>query len=295
MPLFLPNKSTFETATKHALARFGLELRRTGPKAHVPELYADPLAAMHIVRGGGAAAFQCPVDKIIDVQGFSASSWHPFTAMLQVYRTEGRAAAHDFLMRYYDAHQPKTLAQALLGFDHLPKTLVDSDPLLYAYHPWTNFLPSSVLSRTRKFIEKDNIEHGRPDLKLRHGVQYHGPVDPEKGALETERLCRIYEAMKAGGYDRTKGDVHMVMLRRGRDVRYLTKGGGYHRTYALCALGHDWVPAQFYGVPAPIDIAEVEYWPQVQRGVWTKEEAAAYFDHLFDFDALAWAQAKLGI
>jgi hypothetical protein len=43
-----------------------------------------------------------------------------------------------------------------------------------------------------------------------------------------------------------------------------------------------------------IDVDDVDRWPQVRAGVWTREAAIRYIDHLFDFDATAWAR-QLGL
>jgi len=113
----------------------------------------------------------------------------------------------------------------------------------------------------------------------------------EKGKMEARRLKQVYESLKQRGYDRRYGRVQFLVLKRGRDYRFLNAASGHHRTAAMSALGHNAVPGVFWR-PHVVDIDMARYWPQVQLGLWTEEEAVAYLNHLFDFDSKAWARRR---
>ncbi len=55
------------------------------------------------------------------------------------------------------------------------------------------------------------------------------------------------------------------------------------------ALGERTIPAVFK-TPCLYDVADVAYWPDVRSGIWSKEEAIRYVDHLFEFDPRSWAR-----
>lgn len=74
----------------------------------------------------------------------------------------------------------------------------------------------------------------------------------------------------------------MLSLKRGSEYRYLRIGRGFHRTVVMAALGYETVPATFQQ-PFVSNLDNVDYWPQVRRGVGTREDAIRYFHHLFDW------------
>ncbi len=113
----------------------------------------------------------------------------------------------------------------------------------------------------------------------------------ERGRLEYKRLVGLYESIRADGFNREFGHPRFLLMQRGPSYRYISAGNGNHRTAVMAALGYETMPAVFR-VPGIIDVDMVDYWPQVCNGVWSRDQAIAYFNHLFDFDSLAWAREK---
>jgi hypothetical protein len=69
------------------------------------------------------------------------------------------------------------------------------------------------------------------------------------------------------------------------EYRFLVRHG-HHRIGAAAALGMTTIPAHVsHG--AIINVKDLEHWPQVRIGVWSREQALGYFHHLFDFDSSA--------
>lgn len=245
-------------------------------------------------QGGEAAAFRCPIDRCTHFVGFgfSARGWHPFVATLLEYRA-GLAPSYDrsLLKDYYEMWQPRSAAEALAGF-HMGGALTELPSYCFYLTPWTAATPDTVAETLDYWTRVENAEHGEPDLDFReHGIGYFGPTHPIKGEMEFRRLTRIHDRLAATGYDRRYGDVRVRVLKRGHELRFIVDGGGYHRTAALAAAGESEVPATFV---EPFVVAEedVEYWPQVRRGVWARDDAVRYFHHLFDFDSREWARDR---
>ena len=139
---------------------------------------------------------------------------------------------------------------------------------------------------TERNVEVESLSIGGRVLTIKDGYGLQGPVSPEKALFEHKRLIDVVRSIQEIGYDRALGDMTAQVLKRGQEYRYRLMHG-HHRAGALVALGYVSIPI----VPTMlVDKEEVEHWPQVYRGIWSSDEALAYFDHLFDFDSGAWAQ-----
>lgn len=121
-----------------------------------------------------------------------------------------------------------------------------------------------------------------------HGLHWFGPVSYEKGEFEFKRLISVYKSIK-NGYNRFLGDIGVRILRSGEDYIFTMGGGGLHRTAAIAGMGHKTFPAQFKVPNFLADTKDVEYWPHVLSGLWSKKKALAHADYLFRFDSKSWA------
>lgn len=134
---------------------------------------------------------------------------------------------------------------------------------------------------TRNWNRNDNSGHGCSHLDFpEDGWAFSGPVHPDKGRLEFLRLISLYQSIKENGYDQTKGYIGVIQIKRDNEYRYLVGGGGYHRALVMAALGYEYIPARF-NRNSTIDVNDVDFWPQVRNGLWSKNQALKYVDHLF--------------
>lgn len=273
-----------------------VELYPRGKARSVPEpppIFDDPLEAIYSERGNKAAAFHCPVNQCVHTNGlnFSADGWHPCSALLEQIES-GVCESYEgsILERYYETWRPQSAKDALIGLGSTSSALDDlSSHLMYLF-PWMARTPEEADMAVRAWAHGDNIEHGHPDLSIdTHGFKDHGPVDRRVGELEFERLRQTFATLSRSGYDRTKSDVSVLIIKRADDYRFLNFGGGLHRTAAMKVLGHETVPAKPQR-PWVIDVDDVNRWPQVRSGIWSRTAAIRYVDHLFDFDSAAWAR-----
>ena len=260
----------------------------------IPPLFDDPLEALAYEQGGRTAAYRCPIPATVMQNGlsYSPNGWHPFVATLHEYAA-GNVIAYEnsVLRRFYATYQPSHAAQAIAGFDQMPSAYMDYPAHVYRLAPWQSRNAEEADQGVRAWTEREGREHGNSVQNWSFdadGYQYHGPVSTRKGELEYERLISIYERLRDEGYSRSFGHACFVVLRRGDEYRFLQSGGGSHRTAAMSVLGHETIPARFRR-PHVVDVEMAAYWPQVQRKVWSREDAIAYFNHLFDFDSRAWA------
>lgn len=257
-----------------------------------PPLIIDPLEALQYTLQGENVAFTCPLHLITTKAGFNfcMKGWHPFVETLREYGA-GEASSYkgSLLQMYYERHQPKHAAESLPNFDLVPSDFYKL-PAHCRVAPWSFNTPSELDRRVRKVHKADNKEHGAPDMTVESdGYPFHGPVSMRKGRLEYQRLINIYQQLAEQGYDRSRGHVGVGLLKRGTDYRFLLQGAGFHRTPAMTALDHQTIPAKFTSPPI-IDVSMISSWLQVRSGLWSKEEAISYVDHLFDFDSRSWAR-----
>lgn len=303
-------------AVRGVLRRFGagVEVRRDEGKlqleiqhprltAPTPEpgavapLFGDPLDALFHRYGGKPAAFDCPLDQCVDVNGlnFHTQGWHPFVATLREY-IDGEITGYrgSTLERYYQTFQPANLLEAFIGIEQADRSSLDALPSYLTYlYPWSAKSVIEADKAIKQNFHHDYAEHGRPELTVeRHGCAVHGPVSDEVGQLQFNRLTHVYHSLMRHGYRREFGDVRVLAVQRNGGRRYLVSGGGLHRTAAMVAFGYRTVPATFNNVPTIFDAADIPRWRQVAAGVWSPESARAYVDHLFDFDAYRWAERE---
>ncbi|WP_332671499.1 hypothetical protein [Aromatoleum sp.] len=288
----------FASLSNRVLRGFGLQLvrvRSAPADAPLPPLEDHPVAALLASRVGRKVAFPCPVGSIVTLNGlrFGGLGWHPFSAALRSYASNGRVAAEAALARFYSFWQPADAACAIAGFHERPRALRSAPAHAYHFSPWSDKTLQQELAQIERYYRADYVEHGCASLQLDiDGFKHHGPVSAQLARIELERLLHIYDCLAAQGYDRRHGHVHVYLLRRGGELRFICRGG-LHRVAAADALGHECVPATLCA-PYVVEADESEHWPQVANGCWDGEGARRYFHHLFDFDAPGWASA-LGI
>jgi hypothetical protein len=183
------------------------------------------------------------------------------------------------LARYYEHFQPKTAAE-VLGLDA-------SDPFnemspLAVQMPWS---VTVSLETRRAMIRKENRGHG-VSLDAEHGWYGFGPVSTQKGCLEMSRLARICGSIRKHGFrrrDNMDGDIRATAL-IGDKGWVCWIGSGHHRIAALSALGYARVPIRFMsgGFGPLVRRADVDAWPQVRNGLYTRGQALVVFDRILE-------------
>lgn len=282
--------NTLKASVKRLLLSAGLELTRIDDKPEPPPVCETFDEACKRRNYGEVVSFLCPLEKIVTVNGFSfggRNCWHPFVEAMQEYISSGYRQTYSgsSLERFYQKWQPKNSLEALIGASG-PAVLRDYPA--YAMHsPWLDIDPHERKVYMQRMIHDENQWSGVKGVDASEGYGLHGPVTPQKGKIEYDRLVRTLQSVRVRGYDRRVSgeDVTVVALEGEDDCRFCI-AHGQHRVPILAALGYDSVPVSITKVAR---ISEIPNWPQVYRGHWRESEAADYIDHLFNFDAHRWA------
>jgi hypothetical protein len=219
---------------------------------------------------------------------FSDQGWHPLAQAGAEYLQNGvRRYEGSCLEQFFDNWRPRNALEALNGSLTGPAAL-GAIPAFARVVPWSNRSLEESAAYMARIIEIENQAFGAPSLGPSDGYGLHGPVSPKKGTLEYLRLVDLIDSIRRKGYSRTGGDITVEVLHRSGRFRYVIVHG-HHRSAALVALGKRHAPV----IPEIlVEREHVDHWPAVYQGWWSRAEALAYFDHLFEFDSASWARER---
>ncbi|MEQ9463125.1 MAG: hypothetical protein RJQ10_05660 [Haliea sp.] len=234
-------------------------------------------APLERLRGLGANAFACHVE-----------SNHPYVLALLDYRS-GLYSEYSgsVLETFYRCCQPRTASEHL-GVDCLPEVSVLKElPPEMAVLPWQKETPDEWWRIVRRSVVKDQKRIAEGGVVSEADWHFFGPMSPAAGRREWRRLVDLYHAMKTQGYRRSprlEGDVTGQLLLDDRDSScwaFCVLGGGQHRSAVAGAIGHRSIPVRLAANRTPIVVrSHVDYWPQVQSGLFTISSALEVFDRI---------------
>lgn len=184
------------------------------------------------------------------------------------------------LSNFYKTFQPKSIADWFKIEQSTSRELV-------SLPPWSAILPWRARSvqgfkyiieqGTLKDNRKENLEGG-----IENGWAYCGPVSDSKLLIETERINNLIHSVKNKGYQRSlnkDGDIiATAIISNNNQWRWIVTNG-YHRACVLAALGYKEIPIR---VNIVVRENEVNYWPQVLDGFYTRDEALFIFKNIFN-------------
>ncbi|MBJ6137697.1 hypothetical protein [Marinobacter litoralis] len=210
------------------------------------------------------------------------TSTHPFVlaskAGLSAQNSE--QSIHHALKHYYTYVQPKTAAEWLGLAEHHHSRLHNEVPCGISM-PWDTRTPTEWREARELFAQSESKAAGR-NLSIENGWHFWGPVDEQKLLVEARRIHRLMASLEANGHHRHNGhdgDIRGIMLRVSNDEWCWQVAGGEHRAAALSALGFKTVPVRIIQV---VDRKDVDIWPGVISGVFSREAALSVFDRILE-------------
>lgn len=266
------------------LGRLGLRITRIGANLADCRDAGDALEASY--RASGAPfVFNFPLAhcRILPASGFACvtGAGNPLVDTLQGYGHGTMQAYPDTpLQRYFQHWVPRNAAEVLgLAGENVSPRLATAPPLGFVM-PWGRMDPAQAASYWQGVVKADHREHGG-SADPAQGWKGWGPVSDEVGQLEFRRLAAVHDSIKQHGYQRNDsddGDMGGVLLWTDGECRLLVTKG-HHRAAALCALGHEVAPFRIQ----PGDLIrrnEVDHWPNVRSGLFSRDQALEIFDRL---------------
>jgi hypothetical protein len=214
--------------------------------------------------------------------GFTPAG-NPFVETLIDYSAKKSHYSGSKLENYYKHFCPSSM-----------KIVLDSNnPILEKYHPMATVMPWSTSTPEEKFL-RACVDVNAPNIlsneaqklgltaEKDYGWQYFGPVSEELGKAEYTRLISVYETILKNDYKPERyGYIHGQFLIHDQKWVWVNIGGK-HRFATLAALGFTAIPIALRSRSSALYInrSDVDYWPNVKNGLFTKADALNIFDRL---------------
>jgi len=210
---------------------------------------------------------------------YSKDSLHPFVIAARRANISEQNVI-EVLKKYYELVTPKNSLEIFdMGFN-LDKKEFPSWAVLM---PWDCETQAELINKTKKTVEHENKVAGYR-LGIEGGWSWLGPTGIKKTKIEANRLLALLKSIKLKGYKRSNeidGDIIANILIGEKDNWVWQSISGQHRASILSALGYETV---YVRINKFIRREDVEHWPNVVNGFYTKQEALKIFDMIFDSD-----------
>lgn len=219
----------------------------------------------------------------LDVLPLSAEGPHPFVYAVRVASLvpDPLKAIENVLRCYYRHVQPLNVSQ-WLGLDDSDQENFVNLPAWVSLLPWENVTVDQKKLHKQNCAAEDNIEHGHR-VDLSGGWRNFGPVSNEVLLIEVRRLYSLMTSIKENGllrHDGFGGDIGAnILMREDGAWRWLVEWGGQHRAAVLSALDFETIPIRVWQI---IERKDVDIWPNVLSGVYTRDSALKVFDQIFN-------------
>jgi len=218
----------------------------------------------------------------LEIFSLSNNSYHPFVMAIKSALSSDnyKKTLKNKLSIYYDMVQPQS-ASAWLGFNDGEVDALDNEPPWLSLLPWENSSIKQKRNGRKDCAIYDNKEHGA-DLAIGEGWRNFGPVSEEVLDLEVNRLHSLMLSIEKNGVlrdDSEGGDIGaIVLMKEDDDFCWMVEWGGQHRAAAISAMGYESVSIRVWQV---IERKDVNLWPNVQSGLYSKDAALKIFDKIF--------------
>ena len=287
-----------KNATKRALSFTGFCIMREKslhPLVAMQDDLKDPIGLQYIsTRNGVVVSAPKELGRALPLFGYNESSAHPFLiAAREASRTnfERNVIIKKILAKYYEMVRPESI-NSILGISSENKELSNL-PGWAVLMPWDK---ENIFQWKEKIESSVMLENScyRKNVGVKCGWAWAGPTSEIKCEIESRRLLGVLDSVLKYGYKRHNGpdgDIVANVLVRSPDEWVWQSIGAQHRASVLSALGEETIPVRVMRVIRREDVLS---WPNVVRGLYTKEEAIKIFDDIFHANyshvALAWEE-----
>jgi hypothetical protein len=128
-----------------------------------------------------------------------------------------------------------------------------------------------------------HYRNNKVDLKVEDGHAHFGPVSPSKGEFEMRRLVEAYDSINKHGFDTARGAVLADIIVDDRSSEWACHIlDGLHRIAVLRAFGVATLPVCVLASDtAIVRRSDVDRWPHVVDGLFSRSDALGIFDAMF--------------
>jgi len=246
-----------------------------------------PLEAMYVCEKERCLV-EVPADIIVRTKLMDA-----WIDVIRVYECSGRDAARHRLSTYFEEVQPASVAE-FLGIS--PTHAWHHENALSYVYPWDMHDPRMTRESRVATMRKEAYENGYPAWQETDGWKGFGPVSEAVTDLELRRLLNIYDSIRTTGFSE-KHDPIVGRIFANRNIQIIQPRRGWHRVAVCLALGFSKVPMMFYKTHTVVRLEDVQVWPNVKRGYFSRQEAVDIFMRRFEshLDAKPLSDMKVGL
>lgn len=245
----------------------------------------NPILAKYIARKH-TFLINADFEKCIALFRFSCEKTgnNPLVKTVNNYLQDGSISySNSELKNFYNRCKPRNVAEMFDLEGECNEDLV-TYPANCVVFPWENATMKGRREFRKKFAKYETRQRGK-ELSMQHGWGITGPASTEWGELEVDTLIELAKSIGKNGYHRGNDhgeDINASVLVNGKDYKYFIHDGN-HRISVLSSLDFKTAPLRIMptSVPSFIYRDEVNFWPNVKRGLYTKEQALKIFDTIF--------------
>lgn len=218
----------------------------------------------------------------LPIYSYGNEGGHPFSVAAKMVKNlspeKQCAKILEVLSVYYTSVLLKSAGELALA----SKTSALHDfPVWSIVMPWEN----KNLAEWKEHVENSVVSENSVENStagIEKGWAWIGPVHDDKLHIEANRLTRVLQSVQTYGYKRNDGDdgdiiAHILINEQNEWVWQSI--AAQHRASVLSALGWEKIPIR---VTKVIRRQDADFWPNVLNGTFTKSEALAFFDMIFD-------------
>lgn len=203
---------------------------------------------------------------------------HPWVLGLRVAAaTQDPIALKNLLRRYYNAVQPSSLAQWLgVHARELQEHHREAPPYANIW-PWSRQTLDDELTRIGRIAKNENRRFGVAG-GIEHGVKAFGPVSESRLQAQTQRLWDLWRSVESSGFRSEGSDYSLrgTFLLNGSEWVWVPRGAT-HRVAVASAARIGRLPV---AVDEVVRREEVDLWPNVAGGTFTRRSALKIFDRV---------------
>lgn len=207
---------------------------------------------------------------------------HPFKkAILEAVNSKNEyQAIKDSLDDFYKNNKPESPAE-VLGLNEKELPNLSDKPAWVAIHPWEDRTIDEVEEKRPDLTQRENKRKGK-DIDIDEGWHLFGPVSKDKLEIEAKRVYELFKKIEKEGYSAYNNNnniIATILIDQENDKMKWVVYDGQHRTSILSALDYEKVPVL---VKKIVSRNDVEFWPGVVSGDFTKESALKIFDRVIN-------------
>ena len=275
-----------KAAIQSVFERFGYRLRLQPLRKVHPEDVRnagnDPRALHYYTNN--QVLLNAPVSKGFGLDHYPARKRgpHPFVraSLTGLNSAVPKKDIRGVLEQYYRCVQPESAAEWMGFSPHRLPGLADEPPWGRVF-PWRSTTVEAMKRGIEATATIDNAQGGK-NLTIEHGWRSFGPVSDEILEIETTRIMNLIQSVERNGIQRNNlpgGDIIAIALvDDDGDWRWLVEAGGEHRLPVLAAMGYKEIPIR---VRLVIYRNDVDIWPNVNSGLYSRDVALEIFDRYF--------------